>query len=50
MVKPTLKTGEAEIINPQIASKANIDSMQVTLEHVVSRGLGRRASPPQKWG
>lgn len=46
MVKPTLKTGEIEIINPQIASKANIDSMQVLLEHVVSQGLGRRAETP----
>ena len=43
MVKPTLKTGEMVIINPQIASKANIDSMQVVLEHVVSRGLGKLA-------
>lgn len=43
MVKPTLKTGEIEIINPQIASKANIDSLQVALEHVVSQGLGRKA-------
>lgn len=43
MVKPTLKTGEIEIINPQIASKANIDSMQVVLDHVVSQGLGRKA-------
>lgn len=46
MVKPTLKTGEIEIINPQIASKANIDSMQVALEHVVSQGLGRKAGTP----
>jgi len=46
MVKPTLKTGEIEIINPQIASKANIDSMQVVLEHVVSQGLGARAGTP----
>ena len=46
MVKPTLKTGEIEIINPQIASKANIDSMQVVLEHVVSQGLGRKAGTP----
>lgn len=46
MVKPTLKTGEMEIINPQIASKANIDSMQVVLEHVVSQGLGRKAGTP----
>ena len=46
MVKPTLKTGKVEIINPQIASKANIDSMQVALEHVVSRGLGKKAGSP----
>lgn len=46
MVKPTLKTGEIEIINPQIASKDNIKKMQVILEHVVSQGLGRRAGTP----
>lgn len=46
MVKPTLKTGMVEIINPQIASKANIDSMQVALEHVVSQGLGKLAGTP----
>ena len=46
MVKPTLKTGEIEIINPQIASKAVIDSMQVALEHVVSQGLGKKAGTP----
>ncbi len=46
MVKPTLKTGEIEIINPQIASKDNIDSMQVVLEHVVSQGLGKKAGTP----
>ena len=46
MVKPTLKTGEKEIINPQIASEANIDSMQVVLKNVVSRGLGKRAGTP----
>lgn len=43
MVKPTLKTGEVEVINPQIASQANIKVMQVVLEHVVSQGLGRKA-------
>ena len=43
MVKPTLKTGVVEIINPQIASKAGIDSMKVALERVVSQGLGKRA-------
>lgn len=46
MVKPMLKTGEIEIINPQIASKANIKKMQVVLEHVVSQGLGRKAGTP----
>ena len=46
MVKPTLKTGVAEIINPQIASKANIKIMQEVLEHVVSQGLGRKAGTP----
>ena len=43
MVKPTLKTGEIEIINPQIASKDNIKKMQVILDHVVSQGLGKKA-------
>jgi cell division protein FtsI (penicillin-binding protein 3) len=43
MVKPTLKTGEVEVINPQIASKANINVMKTILEHVVSQGLGRKA-------
>ena len=46
MVKPTLKTGEIEIINPQIASKDNIKKMQVILDHVVSQGLGMRAGSP----
>lgn len=46
MVKPTLKTGEIEIINPQIASKDNIKKIQVILEHVVSQGLGRKAGTP----
>lgn len=46
MVKPTLKTGVAEIINPQIASKAIIEKMQVVLEHVVSQGVGRKAGTP----
>lgn len=46
MVKPTLKTGVAEIINSQIASKANIEKMQVVLEHVVSQGVGRKAGTP----
>ena len=46
MVKPTLKTGEVEIINQQIASKASIDSMQVVLESVISQGIGFRAGTP----
>ena len=43
MVKPTLKTGEIEIINPQIASPQNVKLMQVILDHVVSQGLGKKA-------
>ena len=46
MVKPTLKTGEIEIINPEIASKANIKVMQEVLNHVVSQGLGKKAGTP----
>jgi len=46
MVKPTLKTGEIEIINQQIASKDNIKKIQIILEHVVGQGLGRRAGSP----
>lgn len=46
MVKPTLKKGEIEIINPKIASKTNISNMQVVLEHVVSQGLGKKAGTP----
>ena len=46
MLKPTLKTGEIEIINPQIASKANIEKMQFVLEHVVSQGVGKKAGTP----
>lgn len=49
MVKPTLKTGEVEIINPQIASKAKIDSMQVALRNVVYQGLGKKAGTPLLW-
>lgn len=43
MVKPTLKTGDVEIIKDQIASEKMIKLMQETLEHVVSRGLGKKA-------
>lgn len=43
MVKPTLYSGETEIINEQIASKKNIKEMQLALYHVVYQGLGKRA-------
>ena len=43
MVKPTLYKGETEVINPQIASKANIDSLQIALVKVVTEGLGKPA-------
>ena len=34
MVKPMLYKGETEIINPQIASKENVDSVQLALTKV----------------
>ena len=43
MVKPLLYKGETEVINPQIASKANIDSLQMALVKVVTEGLGKPA-------
>ena len=43
MVKPTLYKGETEVINPQIVSKANIDSLQMALVKVVTEGLGKPA-------
>ena len=43
MVKPILYKGETEVINHQIASKANIDSLQVALVKVVNEGLGKPA-------
>lgn len=43
MVKPTLRPDTVEVINPQIASKENITQMQIALERVVSRGLGKKA-------
>ena len=46
MMKPTLKTGETEVINPRIASRYNIKCVQTILEHVVSQGLGRKAGSP----
>jgi cell division protein FtsI (penicillin-binding protein 3) len=41
MVKPMLYKGETEVINPQIASKANIDSLQMAMVNVVNEGLGK---------
>lgn len=43
MVKPTLRSGNTEIINEQIASPENIILMQQVLYNVVSRGLGKKA-------
>ena len=43
MVKPTLYKGETEVINQQIASKSNIDSLQMALVKVVTEGLGKPA-------
>lgn len=47
MVKPLLYKGETEVINPQIASKANIDSIQTALIKVVNEGLGKPAQSEQ---
>lgn len=43
MMKPTLKPGELEIINEQIASKTNIDNMRSALRNTIVFGLGKRA-------
>jgi cell division protein FtsI (penicillin-binding protein 3) len=43
MVKPMLYKGETEVINPQIASKANIDTLQMAIVKMVNNGLGRPA-------
>ncbi len=43
MVKPTLQPGITKVINEQIASRKNIESIQQALEHVVSQGLGKLA-------
>lgn len=43
MVKPILYKGEPQIINQQIASRANIDSIQMALTMVVKEGLGKAA-------
>ena len=43
MVKPTLKPRSPEVINEQIAHKANIREMRWVLRKVVEEGLGSRA-------
>lgn len=43
MIKPMLYKGETRVINPQIASKENIDSLQMALMMVVKEGLGKPA-------
>lgn len=43
MVKPTLRSGNTEVINEQIASPENIKLMQQVLYNVVAQGLGRKA-------
>ena len=43
MVKPMLYKGETKVINPQIASKENVDSIQMALTMVVKEGLGKPA-------
>lgn len=43
MVKPILYKGETNVINPQIASKENVDSIQLGLTLIVKEGLGKPA-------
>ncbi len=43
MVQPQLYRDSTIVINPQIASRANIDSMKVALRSVVTDGLGKLA-------
>ena len=44
MVQPQLYKDSVAIINPQIASKASIDSVCQTLERTITEGLGKRAN------
>ena len=44
MVKPLLYKGDTEVINPQIASKANVDSVRLALTKIVAEGLGKNAA------
>lgn len=43
MVQPQLYKDSTTVINPQIASQANIDSLKQALEYVVTDGLGKPA-------
>ncbi len=43
MVQPQLYKDDTVIINPQIASKTNIDSMKYALQYTITDGLGKRA-------
>lgn len=43
MVQPQLYKDSTTVINPQIASQANIDNLKQTLEYVVTDGLGQPA-------
>ena len=43
MVQPQLYKDSTTVINPQIASQANIDSLKQALEYVVTDGLGQSA-------
>ena len=43
MVQPQLYKDSTIVINPQIASQANIDSLKQALEYVVTDGLGQSA-------
>ena len=41
MVQPQLYKDSTTVINPQIVSQANIDSLKQALEYVVTDGLGQ---------
>lgn len=43
MIMPTLYEDSVEVITPQIASKANIDSLRMALRYVVTDGLVKQA-------
>ena len=43
MVQPQLYKDSTTVINPQIVSQANIDSLKQALEYVVTDGLGQSA-------